>query len=370
MYMTRDLSAKLRAQGEQFRWRGENPVERYCDERAAAVRAAAEPPRIDDPEHRTLRRVLERNEDLARLMRDRAGRAVITLPIDNLLQRTTITSSTIAPLPAREPAITPEPRRQLRLRDLLATFPTATNAVEWVEVTAHDKVAAPVSETSNKPEGALTFEVKTAPVRTIATWIPASRQILEDFDGLTNFVQSSLIYALEEEVEDQILLGSGAGQNLHGLVTQASNFDTGLLGSSWNKPDVIARAIQQLSSADQPFSDFCVLNPVDFWDIRLAKDAKGVYIFGLPGETPQIPRLWNVSVVVTTAMPQGTFLVGSADPRVVQLRVRREVNVEISTEHADYFARNLVAVLAETRLALVVTRPGAFVKGNLTSSPA
>jgi HK97 family phage major capsid protein len=325
---------------------------------------------VHDPEHLTLRRELERNDELQRLMRTRAGRAVITLPADQLLLRTTITSGSIPVLPARDPAITPEPRRQLRLRDLLATFPTTSNAVEWVEVTAHDKVASPVAETTVKPEAGLAFTTRTVPVRTIATWIPASRQILEDLDGLTNFVQSTLTYALEEEVEDQILLGSGAGQNLHGLVTQATDFDTSLLGSSWTKADVIARAIQQLSSADQPFPDFAVIHPSDYWDIRLSKDTHGKYLFAPPGETPTIPRLWNVAVVVSTAMPAGTFLVGSSDPRIVQLRVRREVNIEISTEHADYFARNLVAVLAETRLALVVTRPGAFVKGSLTSSPA
>jgi HK97 family phage major capsid protein len=364
------LSAKLRAQGEQFRWRGENHVERYCDERAAAVRAAAEPPRIDDPEHRTLRRELERSQDLARLMRDRAGRAVITLPADQLLLRTTITSGSVAVFPAREPGIVPEPRRQLRLRDLLTTYPTNSNAVEWIEVSAHDKVAAPVTETAIKPEAGLAFTTRTVPVRTIATWIPASRQILEDFDGLTTFVQSTLTYALEEELEDQILLGSGSGQNLHGLVTQATNFDTSLLGSSWTKADVIARAIQQLSSSDQPFPDFAVIHPADFWDIRLSKDTHGKYLFAPPAETPQVPRLWNVAVVVSTAMPAGTFLVGSSDPRIVQLRVRRELSVEISTEHADYFTRNMVAILAETRLALVVTRPTAFVKGNLTSSPA
>lgn len=369
MYWTRDLGAKLRAESERFWRRQENPIERYLDERVLSVKQASQPPRTDDSDHSVFKRERERNEDLARLMRDRCGRALIRMN-SPLLTRTTITSDSVAVQPFREPGIVPEPRRQLRLRNLLTTFATSSNSVEWIEVTSHEKTASPVSETATKPEGSLSFTVRTAPVRTIATWIPASRQILEDFEGLTSFLQSSLLFALEEEVEDQILLGSGSGQNLHGLVTQATNFDTSLLGSRWNKADVIARAIQQLSSSDQPYPDFCVLNPTDYWDIRLLKDAKGVYLFGLPGENPQVPRLWNVSVVVTTAMPAGTFLVGSSDPRIVQLRVRKEFTVEISTEHADYFVRNMVAILAETRLALVVTRPGAFVKGNFTSSPA
>jgi hypothetical protein len=50
--------------------------------------------------------------------------------------------------------------------------------------------------------------------------------------------------------------------------------------------------------------------------------------------------------------------------------MRQPITVEISTEHSDYFTRNLVAIRAELRAALVVMRPGAFIKGSLTSSPA
>jgi hypothetical protein len=46
------------------------------------------------------------------------------------------------------------------------------------------------------------------------------------------------------------------------------------------------------------------------------------------------------------------------------------MTVEISTEHADYFVRNLVAVRAEKRLALVTKRPASFVSGSFTTSPA
>jgi triphosphoribosyl-dephospho-CoA synthetase len=51
-------------------------------------------------------------------------------------------------------------------------------------------------------------------VRTIATWLPASKQILEDFDGLKRSCESTLAYAVAEEFEDQLLFGSGSGENL------------------------------------------------------------------------------------------------------------------------------------------------------------
>ena len=46
-----------------------------------------------------------------------------------------------------------------------------------------------------------------------------------------------------------------------------------------------------------------------------------------------------------------------------------EMQVEISTEHSDYFTRNLVAVRAEKRLALITKRANSFVTGTFTTSP-
>ena len=43
---------------------------------------------------------------------------------------------------------------------------------------------------------------------------------------------------------------------------------------------------------------------------------------------------------------------------------REDANVEISREHADFFTRNLAAILCEERLAVTVRRPEAFVYGQ------
>jgi hypothetical protein len=41
----------------------------------------------------------------------------------------------------------------------------------------------------------------------------------------------------------------------------------------------------------------------------------------------------------------------------------------VSTEHSDYFVKNLVAIRAEKRLALITRRPASFVTGSFTTSP-
>jgi HK97 family phage major capsid protein len=60
--------------------------------------------------------------------------------------------------------------------------------------------------------------------------------------------------------------------------------------------------------------------------------------------------LWRLNVVETTVMPEGEFLVGAGAG--AQVFDREESAVEVSTDHADYFVRNLVAIRAEERLAL------------------
>ncbi|MGE5113125.1 MAG: phage major capsid protein [Acidobacteriaceae bacterium] len=41
-----------------------------------------------------------------------------------------------------------------------------------------------------------------------------------------------------------------------------------------------------------------------------------------------------------------------------------QATVEVSREHRDFFTKNLVAILCESRLALTVYRPTAFVYGG------
>jgi hypothetical protein len=49
---------------------------------------------------------------------------------------------------------------------------------------------------------------------------------------------------------------------------------------------------------------------------------------------------------------------------------REQASIRISEQHADFFVRNAIVVLAEQRLALAVKRPEAFVKVSFNSAPA
>ena len=86
-------------------------------------------------------------------------------------------------------------------------------------------------------------------------------------------------------------------------------------------------------------------------------------------QTVARPSLFGLDVVPTTSMAPNSFLVGSGAAPASEIRDRMEMQVEISTEHSDYFTRNLVAVRAEKRLALITKRANSFVTGTFTTSP-
>ncbi len=306
------------------------------------------------------------------------GKAILAFPDLGVREvKTAITSAAVGSatsgvlVPQRVPGVVPEARRQLYLRDLLTIYPCGNNAVDYVKVNTGISDASPQVEASDKYENALTFTTVSALVRTIATWIPATRQVLEDFSALRSAIEGALMYAVLKEEEDQLLSGDNTGQNLNGLITQAQAFDTGLLiaADGWEKVDIIARACQQLAADSEIAPDFVALHPNDFWGIRLTKDNQGRYIFGDPAG-PAPANLFGLRVVESSGITPATFLVGNSSPAAAAIYERLGLVVEISTEHSDYFTKNMVAIRAEERIALVVFRPNAFVTGSLNTSPA
>jgi len=263
------------------------------------------------------------------------------------------------------PGVLALPQRRLTIRDLVAPGRTNSNLINYLKETGFTNAAAIVAEGTRKPESALTFALTGAPVRKLAHFIKASTEILDDFPALQSTIDQRLRYGLGLAEEAQLLKGSGAGNNLNGIYTQASAFvaPTGTSTTGATRIDVLRIALLQAELAEYP-SDGIVLNPTDWALIEMLKDTTGQYLIGNPQGT-LAPTLWNRPVVSTQAMTQDTFLVG-AFRMGAQIFDREDANVVISTENEDDFVNNLVTILIEERLALAVYRPEAFVKGDLT----
>jgi HK97 family phage major capsid protein len=258
------------------------------------------------------------------------------------------------------------PQRPLRVRDLLPTIQVSSGSVEYPRQTARTNNAATVAEGVLKPESDLTFELVPVPIRTIAHWILASRQVLDDAPQLQGVIDNELLYMLGFVEDAQLLTGAGTGTDLSGIYTQATAFAAGTLTvTSPQRLDVIAAAIHQNALANLP-ADGIVLHPSDWLQIRMVKDGDGRYIIGNPQDVVQ-PRLFGLPVVETPGMAVGNFLVGNFRGSAT-LYDRMTARVEVSTEDSTNFRQNLVTVLAEERVGLAVKRTTGFTKGTFAAA--
>jgi len=266
----------------------------------------------------------------------------------------------------RTPEIVKPPQPKMRVRDLLRRYEISTGALEYVKENVFTNAASPVAETVSKPESNLTFTASSLSLVTLAHWLTASKQSLEDLPQLQAYVDERLIQALLDVEDEQILLGSGTNGHINGLVTQATAV-AGTYGAEGdNYIDKIGNALTELED-DKYTPDGIVLNPADWRRMLKTKtnaggENTGEYLLGGPASVAE-PRLWGVRVVTCPTMPEGNFLVGQFNGSAA-LFSRGGIQVEVSTEHSDFFIRNLVAIRAEERIALAVFRPAAFRYGS------
>lgn len=259
------------------------------------------------------------------------------------------------------------PQRRLTVRDLLSPGSTVSSNIEYpVEVgTVPPTIGATtVSEGQLKPQSDLQFNLKSSPVRTVAWIMKASRQILDDAPMLASYIDGRLRYGLEFVEENQLLNGDGTGMNLLGIMPQATPYSAAFVPTLVQPIDVLRLSALQAAAVSLFPATGYVIHPQDWAKIETLKNTQGNYIIGDP-HGRLTPMLWGLPVVETIAMAVNTFLTG-AFRLGAQIFDRMAIEVLISTEDQDNFARNMISIRGEERLALAVYRPTAFITGALS----
>jgi HK97 family phage major capsid protein len=286
----------------------------------------------------------------------------------------------------RDPMVTP-PMRTKRVRDLFPSRTTTAAVIEYFRqlgftslaaghgTNSASTVAERLGNNSNfglKPQSSFAFVGEQAPVRTLAHWEAAHRNVLADEPQLRSIIDNELMYGLRLLEDNQILNGDGAGENLLGVLNTP-----GIQSYAWSSgsvtpvPDTKADSIRR--AATLAFLAYyeptgVVLHPSDWEDIELTKDTNGQYLIAVSVAVGGEPRVWRMPVVDTPAIPVGTALVGAFGTGA-QLYDREQASIRISEQHSDFFVRNAIVVLAEQRLALAVKRPEAFVAIDFDGAP-
>jgi HK97 family phage major capsid protein len=291
----------------------------------------------------------------------------------------------------RDALVTP-PMRTKRVRDLFPVRTTTAAVIEYFRqigfttlsapgVTnssySTNNAAAPVAERDGaafgiKPQSAFQFVGEQSPVRTLAHWEAAHRNVLADEPQLRSIIDNELMYGLRLLEDSQILNGDGTGENLLGVLNTP-----GIQEYAWSDgvstpvPDTKADALRRAATLSflayyEPTG--IVLHPNDWEDIELTKDLQGQYLIAVSVAMGGEPKVWRMPIVETPAIAEGTALVGAFGTGA-QLYDREQASIRISEQHSDFFVRNAIVILAEQRLALAVKRPEAFVTVDFDGAP-
>lgn len=288
----------------------------------------------------------------------------------------------------REPMVQ-RPMRTGRVRDLFTAQSTTANLIEYIRVLGFlngANNAAMVGERTAdnsafalKPQTRLQFEPSQAPIRTMAHWEVAHRTALDDEPQLRGIIDNELLYGLRLVEDDQFLNGDGQGQNLLGILRQPGiqtypgiayrGSDGTTLNS--NSPvqagdtyvDAVRRAATRIMLAYYEPSGV-VVHPFDWEKMETIKDANGSYLLTVNVAVGADKRMWQMPVVASPAIQQGTALIG-AFGLGAKIYDRQQSNIRVAEQHADLFIRNAVLVLAEQRIGITVSRPESFCQIDL-----
>jgi HK97 family phage major capsid protein len=262
--------------------------------------------------------------------------------------------------------------RRLTVADLIASGTTDSSTVRYLRENANTNAAAATAEGADKPESTITFDQVDEPVRKVATFLPVSDEMLEDVAQLRSYLDGRLRLFVEHAEEANLLNGNGNAPNLRGLLQRVGiqtatrvALQTASGATNPTQADAIHQAIVNVQANALMDPDGIVIHPTNWATLRVMKDGNDQYFGGGPfggqygnggiyGDT-----LWGLPVVVTSAIPANTALVG-AFRTAAQVFRRNNLTVEASNSHNDFFQKNLTAIRAEQRLALAVYRPNAF----------
>jgi len=287
----------------------------------------------------------------------------------------TSNSSSSLVVEERQAGILLMPDLPLTIRSIIPTARTGSNAIEYVKETTQTNNAGPqyspapnsMTDGARKNKSDLRYTLYSTTVKTIAHYMKASKQILDDVARLQDEINNRLMYHLALEEEEELLLGDGTANTLTGIVPQATDYNTALNVTGDTYIDKVRHALLQVTLSKYLPTNI-VLHPTDWHRMELTKtdegatSNKGSYLLANP-TTNAAPRLWGLPVLQSLNMTAGDFLVGNFRLGA-QIFDRMQASVQMTNTNEDDFINNMITILAEERIALAIYRADAFVSGS------
>jgi HK97 family phage major capsid protein len=271
-----------------------------------------------------------------------------------------------------EAGVTPIKRQVPLIQSLVSRGTTSSKFVTYIQQTLQS-TASWITEGDAKLVGDLKYAETTKEVKKVAGIIKVSKEMLDDLDFVRGEINNDLMATITDQVENQLLNGTGLTVNLDGILNNATTFAAGGFAAQVidaNISDVLRCAVAQIET-NKFYPTHIILHPRDVAKMHLTKATDGTYTYGAFVVNPLTgqPQLMNLTIIPTTWMAEGTFLVG--DLKKDYLKFRENMNISVGYVNDD-FQRNFVSILAEARLVNYIksNEAGAFVKGNIATAIA
>ena len=252
-----------------------------------------------------------------------------------------------------------------KIEPLIPHIAVTTDSVDYVTV-ADTINAAGVAEAEKIPESKFAPTLAKANVVNVAHYTKITKQLADDAPALAAYINTKMLYGLQNKVESQIVNGNGTAPELKGLLAKGSYTDasTQLTGAK-NLFDLLL-LLQGVAETAAYEPEALVLNPMTWAQLAMEKDSQGRYLLGGPGLAAN-KSVWGIPVVTSSAVPAEKFIFGNFT-QTVTIYDRQQVAVEMTGTNEDDFTHYLYTIRASRRLALAVEVPAGIFAGDFKVS--
>lgn len=229
--------------------------------------------------------------------------------------------------------------------DYIIKGSTNLETYPWVnkKVPAESGEAAFIGPGVAKPGVSFTFEVEKSNAKKIAVSMKLATELLDDVDGMTSYVQNELDYQLRIKLNSVLMTGTLSSTSPAGVQIFSLGFTTsGLSTENPNNWDCARAVVAQMRLAHIGGPVVIFMNSVDTANMDMDKAQGDGHYTGLTNRP-----LPGAIIVEDDNVPAGYLQAISLD--ALKTLIYKPFNMKFGWEDDD-FTKNLVTVIAETRL--------------------
>lgn len=223
---------------------------------------------------------------------------------------------------------------------------------DWDEATIA-RAAAAVAEGAVFPESTAKFKKGSVSIQKVGDTLPVTEEFFEDAQMFAAELGMFLDTNVALEVDRQIALGDGTGNQITGLVASVNAFTpvaSGIADASIY--DLLVKVSESITAGggSKYMPNFAVMNIADINKMKLKKDANNNYILP-PFVTRDGANVAGITIIEANIIPANTMVIG--DNRFA--RIYEKGGVEMSKGYSGtQFVEDEMTLKARKRLAFLI----------------